>query len=57
MLRRGSVPEQGQVTVMQAMTALSDSTMGYDMHNWGQEKNAPAIAKWEAWMREHPAGK
>jgi hypothetical protein len=42
---------------MQAMAELSDSTMGYDMHSWGPEKNASAIAKWEAWVREHPGGR
>jgi len=42
----------GPGNVMQAMSALTGGTFGYDMHNWGPgtPTNQRAIGKFEAWM-------
>jgi hypothetical protein len=42
------------VTVMQALGALTGSTFQYNMHKWGPEANAKAIARFEAWLATHP---
>jgi hypothetical protein len=45
----------GPGNVMQAMSALTGGTFGYDMHNWGPgtPTNQRAIGKFEAWMESH----
>lgn len=45
---------QREVTVMQALHALTGQHFGYDMHTWGPDtpRNARAIAKFEAWLAE-----
>jgi len=42
----------GPGNVMQAMSALTGGTFGYDMHNWGPSTptNLQAIRRFEAWM-------
>ena len=41
-----------EITVMQALSALTGKSSGYDMHNWGPGSpgNQRAIAEFEAWM-------
>ena len=43
---------QHEVTVMQALVALTGKQFGYDMHNWGPgtPRNQQAIRQFEDWM-------
>ena len=49
-----ATPQVGyDVTITQALNALAGSTFGYDYLHWGPEKNAAAIAKFDAWVLQH----
>jgi hypothetical protein len=49
------LPEGMKVSVMQAVGRMTDSTFGYDMHQWAQptSANTQAIARFEQWIVEH----
>ncbi|TWU37855.1 Methicillin resistance mecR1 protein [Novipirellula aureliae] len=53
-LRRNELPEQYKVWTMQAMSALSDSTWNYFMHEWGPASpgNQEAIKRFETWLKK-----
>ena len=58
LLRREKISENAQaydVTVMQALTALTGKQFGYYMHEWGPNRpsNRKAIEKLEIWLRAH----
>jgi HEAT repeat protein len=53
LLKQDRIDPGQAVTVMQALNALADSAFGYDMHNWGPTANAKALARFEAWLRQH----
>jgi RNA polymerase sigma factor (sigma-70 family) len=40
------------VTVMQALNALTGSNFGYNPLNWGSEKNAAALARFDQWLSQ-----
>ena len=41
------------VTITQALNALTGSMFGYDYLHWGPEKNADAISKFDEWVLQH----
>lgn len=54
LLKRENLEEQHKITVMQAMSALSGKTWGYNMHAWGPDApgNREAIQKFEEWLKD-----
>jgi hypothetical protein len=50
MLKLQPVDAGSEVTILQSLQALAGSTFGYDQFQWGPDKNAAAIAKYEKWL-------
>lgn len=55
MLKLDHLETGAQVTIMQALNALAESSFGYDMHNWGPPTNRKAIQEFTGWLEHRDA--